>query len=162
MSILVLNADDQPLNVTTFKRGFNLVWKGKAVVLEYDEDAPVKSSTQSYKRPLVIKLLRYVYVPYKKVPLTRHNIFRRDGHKCGYCESTKDLTLDHILPKSRGGGNTWKNLVTCCKRCNNKKDNQTPEEAGMKLLVEVYRPTFMEFIDKMRPGQRATWSEYFK
>ena len=160
MNVLVLNADYQPLNVTSFKRGFNLVWKGKAVVVEYDADAPVKSSTGSHKRPLVIKLIRFVYIPFKKVPLSRQNIFRRDGHKCGYCTSTKDLTIDHIHPKSRGGSNTWKNLVTCCRKCNVKKDNKTTKEAGMHLLVTAYRPTFTQFVDGMTNGNRATWSEY--
>ena len=160
MNILVLNADYRPLNVTTFQRGFNLVWKGKAEVVEYDKDCPIVSTVGTYKRPLIIRLIRYVYIPFKKVPLTRHNIFRRDGHKCGYCSSKKDLTLDHILPKSRGGGNTWKNLVTCCKKCNNAKDDKTPEEAGMKLLVKVYQPTFLQFIDGMNTNHRAKWSEY--
>lgn len=160
MTILVLNADSQPLNVTTFQRGFNLVWKGKAEVVEYDRDAPIESSVGTFKRPLVIRLIRFVYIPFKKVPLSRQNIFRRDGHKCGYCKSDKDLTIDHIFPKSRGGDNSWKNLVTCCKKCNNKKDDMTPKEAGMKLLVSAYRPTFSQFIDGMNTGQRATWSEY--
>lgn len=162
MNILVLNADYRPLNVTTFKRGFNLVWKGKAEVVEYEKDMPIISTVGTYKRPLIIRLIRYVYIPFKKVPLTRQNIFRRDGHKCGYCESKRDLTLDHIMPKSRGGGNTWENLVTCCKRCNNKKDDRTPEEAGMKLLVDVGRPTFLQFIDGMSNKSRSTWSEYLR
>jgi len=162
MNILVLNADYRPLNVTTFQRGFNLVWKGKAEVVEYDKDRPVVSTIGTYKRPLIIRLVRYVYIPFKKVPLSRQNIFRRDGHKCGYCSSKKDLTLDHILPKSRGGKNTWTNLVTCCKKCNNKKDDQTPKEAGMKLLVEVVRPSMLQFIDSMNNSTRASWSQYLR
>lgn len=162
MNILVLNADYRPLNVTTFQRGFNLVWKGKAEVVEYDKESPIVSTVGTYKRPLIIRLIRYVYIPFKKVPLTRHNIFRRDGHMCGYCTSTRDLTLDHILPKSRGGGNTWNNLVTCCKKCNNTKDNRTPEEAGMKLLVEVGRPSMLQFINSMNNSNKVTWSQYLK
>lgn len=161
MNVLVLNADYRPLNVTSFKRGFNLVWKGKATIVEYDSESPVISSVKTYKRPLVIRLIRYVYVPYKKVPLTRQNVFRRDGHKCGYCESKIDLTIDHIIPKSRGGENTWKNLVTCCRKCNNKKDNRTPNEASMVLLVKPHRPTFKQFIDVMTCDNRSSWIEYF-
>jgi 5-methylcytosine-specific restriction endonuclease McrA len=160
MKVLVLNADHSPLNVTSFQRGFNLVWNGKAEIVEYDKDSPIESSIGTYKRPLVIRLIRYVYIPFKKVPLSRQNIFRRDGHKCGYCESTKDLTLDHIYPKSRGGGNTWKNLVTCCKSCNNKKDNRTPKEAGMDLLVKAYTPTFRQIVDGMTGGNVKAWSAY--
>lgn len=162
MNILVLNADYQPLNVTSFERGFNLVFKGKAEVVEHDANSPITSSIGEYKRPLIIRLIRFIYIPYKKVPLSRYNIYRRDGHKCGYCESTSNLTLDHIVPKSRGGKNTWRNLITCCQSCNSKKDNRTAREAGMKLLVKPYRPSFVQFIDKMNAGNRATWSEYFK
>jgi len=161
MTILVLNADSQPLNVTTFQRGFNLVWKGKAEVVKYDADSPIESSVGTYKRPLVIRLIRFVYIPFKKVPLSRQNIFRRDGHKCGYCgDASKDLTIDHIFPKSKGGDNSWKNLVTCCKKCNCKKDNMTTKEADMTLLVTAYMPTFTQFIDGMVDGHRATWAEY--
>lgn len=160
MNILVLNADSQPLNVTTLQRGFNLVWKGKAEVVKYDADSPIKSSVGTYKRPLVIRLMRFVYIPFKKIPLSRQNIFRRDGHKCGYCGSNKDLTIDHIFPKSKGGKNSWKNLVTCCKKCNYKKDDMTTKEAGMKLLVKTYMPTFTQFIDGMKYEHRATWEEY--
>lgn len=149
MNILVLNADYQPLNVTTLQRGFNLVYKGKAEVIEYDKKKPINTEVKSFKRPLIIRLMRYVSIPFKRVPLTRQNIFRRDGHVCGYCESKKDLTIDHVFPKSRGGKNTWDNLVTCCKKCNAKKDNRTPKEAGMKLNVKLYRPTYTEFVVKI-------------
>lgn len=162
MSILVLNFDYRPLNITTFKRGFNLVWNGRAEIVEYDKDNPVISTIGNYKRPVIIRLVRYISVPFKKIPLTRHNIYRRDGYACGYCGSKKDLTLDHILPKSRGGKNTWKNLVTCCKTCNNKKDNMTPEEADMKLLVNVYVPTMIQFIDRINKSSNQTWSKYLK
>jgi 5-methylcytosine-specific restriction endonuclease McrA len=160
MTILVLNADFQPLNVTNLKRGFNLVWKGKAEVVKYDADSPIESSERKYKRPIIIRLIRYVYIPFKKVPLSRHNIYRRDGHKCGYCESKSNLTLDHIIPKSKGGKNSWTNLVTCCKKCNTKKDDRTPKQAGMKLLVKVYRPSFVEFVHGMKGGKRPEWHEY--
>jgi 5-methylcytosine-specific restriction endonuclease McrA len=146
MNILVLNADFQPLNVTTFRRAFTLVYRGKAEIVEYDEENPVETDRIKYKRPLIIRMVRYVYIPFKKVPLGKNNIFRRDGHTCMYCPSKVNLTLDHVIPKSRGGGNSWENLVTCCKKCNSKKDNKTPDEAGMKLRFEPYKPTFQQFI----------------
>ena len=160
MSILVLNADMQPLNITTFQRGFNLVYKGKAEVVECDSDQPIESTVGEFKRPLVIRLLRFVYIPFKKIPLSRQNIYRRDGHKCGYCDSKSHLTLDHVVPKSKGGGNTWENLVTCCRKCNTYKDNQTPKQAGMKLNVELYRPTFQQFAMGINGKRLTTWTDY--
>lgn len=161
MNILVLNADFQPLNVTSFKRGFNLVYKGKAEIVEYDSDRPVKiGEGKTLKRPAIIRLIRYIYVPFKKVPLSRYNVFRRDGYKCGYCRSDKDLTLDHVIPRSRGGKNMWTNLVTCCKKCNAKKDNRTPREAGMKLRIKLYQPTYQQFIKAMIKSKGQDYDFY--
>lgn len=160
MKVLVLNADMQPLNVTTLKRGFSLVYKGKAEVIEYIKDNPIVTSLGEFKRPSIIKLVNYVYLPFKKVPLTRTNIYRRDGHACLYCGSRSHLTLDHVLPKSRGGGNTWENLATCCKKCNSRKDNMTPKEAGMKMSQQPYRPTFIQFALGNKGGVDS-WEDYF-
>jgi len=160
MKILVLNADMQPLNITTFQRGFNLVFTDKAEVVKYDEDRPILTSIGKYLRPLIIKLKKFVYLPYKKVTLARTNIYRRDGHTCMYCPSKRDLTLDHVMPKSRGGANSWENLVTCCKKCNSRKDNMTPKEAGMKLRFKPYRPTFQEFALALKGGSKKEWKEY--
>jgi len=144
--ILVLNADYQPVNTTSFKKGCKLVYKGKAEILVLDEEKNLVSANLMEARPKVIRLLKYIYLPYRRLTLTKQNILKRDGHRCGYCESRENLTLDHIIPKSRGGTNSWENLVTCCARCNGKKDNRTPAEAGMKLRVEPYAPTFKSLI----------------
>ena len=80
--------------------------------------------------------------------------------KCVYCNSKNELTIDHVIPKSRGGKNTWENLVTCCKKCNAKKDNKTPKEAGMKLKVKLYRPTYQQFIKGMDSDKSGKWTEY--
>lgn len=144
--ILVLNADYQPVNMTSFKKGCKLVYKGKAEVLTLDEDKNITSAKLMEVRPKVIRLLQYIYLPYRKMSLTKQNIYKRDGYKCGYCGSKEELTLDHIIPKSRGGGNTWENLVSCCAKCNSKKDNRTPSEAGMKLKLEPHAPTFKSLI----------------
>lgn len=160
--VLVLNADFQPLNVTSFKRGFNLVFNGKAVVVEeVSNDSVVSTTGKKYKRPLVIRLIRFIYIPFKRVPLSKYNIFRRDGHVCGYCGSKIQLTIDHVIPKSRGGSNDWTNLVTCCRKCNAYKDDKTPKEANMTLNVKLYRPTFQQFINNMNPSSGNTWSNYF-
>jgi 5-methylcytosine-specific restriction endonuclease McrA len=159
MSILVLNADFQPLNVTTFKRGYNLVYKGKAEIIKYDSEAgPIKySQGKTMGRPLIIRLLRYITVPFKRVPLTKYNVYRRDGHQCAYCGSKENLTLDHVIPKSRGGKSSWDNLATCCFKCNNKKGDKTPSEAGMILKTKLYQPTFQQFINGMVNSGEKKW-----
>jgi 5-methylcytosine-specific restriction endonuclease McrA len=158
--VLVLNNDYTPINLTTLRRGFKLVYKGKAEIIFSDDNNPIVSEVKNYKRPTIIRLIRYIYLPYKKVPLTRYNIFRRDGYRCVYCNTKEGLTLDHVLPKSRGGGNTWKNLVTCCKVCNIRKDNRTPEEANMTMFRKPYSPTYIEFIERMNGVIKEEWKQF--
>lgn len=159
---LILNADDTPLNVASAYRAFNLVFKGKAIVVRDDHDHPIHSELKTFKRPTIVRLTNYIYIPHRKtMPLTRQNVYNRDGHKCAYCNSTKKLTLDHITPKSKGGKNTWLNLVTCCSKCNCKKDNKTPSEANMVLKIKPYVPNYADFI--VSDGASHThWVEYFK
>jgi hypothetical protein len=141
MKVLVLNADFQPINVTTFQRGFNLVFKGKAEVLVSDENNTFSLFSKEFGRPTVIRLLNFIYIPKRRVSLSRENIFKRDGFSCVYCGSDNNLTLDHVIPKSRGGKNSWENLVTCCSKCNGKKDDRTPKEAGMNMRVKPHVPS---------------------
>lgn len=158
---LVLNADDTPLNIASAYRAFNLVDKGKATLVTYDEENPIVWATGESYRPTIIRLNKYIYVPFRKaMPLTRHNIYKRDGHKCVYCDSPRKLTLDHVIPKSRGGKNSWKNLVTCCSKCNSKKDNKTPEEAGMKLRRKPYAPNYVVFVTSGNAHEH--WIAYFE
>jgi 5-methylcytosine-specific restriction endonuclease McrA len=88
-----------------------------------------------------------VNIPYRKIIPTRENIFKRDGFQCVYCPSKTNLTIDHVTPKSRGGDNTWLNMVTCCNKCNGKKDNKTPQEAGMEMRIKPFQPSLMSLID---------------
>lgn len=145
--VLILNGDYTPMIVTNIKKAFKLVYKGKAEVVVAEEE-PLMAEKE-YVRPSIIRLYRYIVFPYKKVPLTRHNIFKRDDFKCLYCGSDRNLTLDHVLPRSRGGGNSWNNLATCCTKCNSLKDNKTPEEADMKLRYKPFTPNFLFFIKKI-------------
>ncbi len=140
--VLVLNSDYTPINVTTVIRGYVLVLKGKAEILK-SADKPIKSGKTNVPKPLVIRLLSYVRFRMKVLKINRHRIFRRDNHECVYCGSKKQLTLDHVIPKSRGGGNEWTNLVTCCFKCNLKKGNKTPEEAKMTMKVKPYVPSLL-------------------
>ena len=161
MQVLVLNSTYQPINITTLARGFKLVFKEKAEILEYIKGNPIVTDKDKFKRPTVIRLLKYVSVPVRKVQLCRQNIFKRDEFKCLYCGSEKNLTIDHIMPSSRGGSNSWENLATCCKGCNNKKDNKTPEEANMHLSTIPFRPSYINYIRKFE-NIHKTWKFYVK
>ena len=157
--VLVLNSDYTPINVTTLIRGFILVDKGKAEVLKSGK-TPIVSGHKEYLRPLVIRLLSYVRFRVKPLKINRQRIFKRDGFKCSYCGISKNLTIDHILPKSRGGGNTWLNLTTCCKNCNRVKDNKTPEEANMRLINKPFEPSL--FSEVINPSISDIWEEFKK
>lgn len=165
-TILLLNQDYSPLNVTTLRRAFKLVFKGKAEVISHDEENPLKTDVKFYKRPTVIRLLNYIYFPYKKVLPNRKNIFKRDDNKCVYCGSNKDLTLDHLIPKSKGGNNTWKNLVTCCGKCNRLKDNMMVDDfllkTGYKMSHQPYKPTHVQFIKKFTDEIIDDWLPFLK
>ena len=145
--VLVLNSDFTPHNVTSLRRGFVLVEKGRAEILQKGND--IITASGNFIRPIVILLLNYVRFRPGNLGVTRKRLFKRDGYECTYCGSKKNLTVDHIIPKSRGGPNSWSNLVTSCFRCNSIKDNKTPEEAGMKLRFKPYTPTlFSRVIDE--------------
>ena len=155
--VLVLNSDYTPINVTSLVRGFILVDKGKAEVLKIS-NKPIISGNKKYDRPLIIRLFSYVRFRIKSLKINRQRIFKRDEYKCAYCDSQKNLTIDHILPKSRGGENSWTNLITCCRNCNRYKDNKTPEEAGLKLIRKPYEPSI--FSDVINPNISQIWEEF--
>lgn len=128
--VLVLNASYEPLNICNWKRAFLLIFKGKAEQLEHNG----KVIYSNFKIPTVIRLRKYIKVPYKQIPLTRKNLMHRDHFTCQYCSTkTSSLTIDHILPTSRGGTDSWDNVVACCQDCNVRKGNKTPKEANMPL-----------------------------
>ncbi len=140
----MLNQSYEPLTLTNVKKALILLFRDKVELVADDARKRIRSTRNDYPCPSVIRLKSYKNVPFKKIILSRKNILRRDGNKCGYCgKSGNDLTIDHILPKSRGGADTWENLVTCCIRCNNKKGNKTPPEAEMPLLLKPYRPDYI-------------------
>jgi len=157
--VLVLNSDFTPINVTTVFKGFNLVNKGKAEILKAS-DQPIMAGMKTFVRPLIIRLFNYVKFRFHKLKINRHRIFRRDEYQCVYCGNKRNLTVDHVIPKSRGGQNTWLNLVTCCSYCNRTKDNKTPEEAGMKLLRRPYEPSM--FSEIINPQIETVWEEFKK
>lgn len=138
-SVLVLNYDFTPLNVTSIKRGFILVDKGKAEVIK-SQDTPISNGIKNFVRPLIIRLLKYIKFYTKSFSPTRNRIYKRDGYECVYCGSRMQLTIDHVVPKSRGGKNEWTNLVTSCFKCNIRKSNRTPDEANMVMKHEPFVP----------------------
>jgi 5-methylcytosine-specific restriction endonuclease McrA len=143
---LVLNMDYSPISICTIQRAFLLVFLQKAELLRENEAHIIRTIDKHYPMPSVIKLKKYVHVPYKGVILSRENIFRRDSFECQYCGTKKELTLDHVIPKAKGGSTTWNNLVTACKQCNSKKGDFSPEEAGLELKMKPFRPSYVMFI----------------
>lgn len=143
-TVLVLNASYEPLHVCSIKRAVTLLMYEAAERVE-DGEARLRSPSTSVPVPSVIRLRRYVRRPPRyHVAFNRRNVFRRDAHTCQYCGRVGgDLTLDHVLPRSRGGRNSWENIVTACRECNSKKRDRTPDEAKMTLLREPYAPKFV-------------------
>jgi len=162
--VLVLNASYEPLNVCVAKRAIIMVLNGIAQVEERDSRV-VRSPSISIVLPVVIRLLHYVQLPHQHKNFSKSNIFIRDRGRCQYCghrDLQQLLTLDHILPKSRGGPSTWSNLVTSCKACNLKKGNRTPDEAGMTLQRLPKGQHYHSFLQVMRhQGEhQAKWRKY--
>lgn len=136
--VLVLNASYEPINVCAARRAIVLVLKGVATTEEINGHT-LHASRLCMRIPSVIRLLEYRRIPHQTRALSRKNILLRDRCTCQYCGTllaSSELTLDHVVPRSRGGTSTWQNLVACCHECNHKKGNQSPVEAGMKLLRE--------------------------
>lgn len=156
-TVLVLNYDYTPLNVTTIKRGFVLVDKGKAEIVKADEN-PIITGYKTYVRPVIIRLLKYIKHFARTLRANRNRIYKRDGYQCVYCGSHRNLTLDHVIPKSRGGTNEWTNLVTSCQKCNLKKADRTPEEAKMKLSK---KPVALTLINENITLSKI-WDDYQK
>ncbi|WP_353987421.1 HNH endonuclease [Ruicaihuangia caeni] len=159
MRTLVLNAGYEPLSVVSFKRALLLVMNEKATVLSSDAEHPVVGASCSWERPSVILLRRYVRLPQaRSVAVSRRGVLRRDGHRCAYCGGGA-TTIDHVVPRSRGGGDSWENLVACCLKCNNVKGDRTPAEMGWRLRVNP-RPPFgtswlMSGVERAEPDWEA-------
>src|SRR5438034_11253991 len=134
--VLVLNASYEPINICAARRALVLVLKGVAAAEEESMHA-IHSARAAVPLPSVIRLLEYRRIPHQTRALSRKNILMRDRYTCQYCMKTMssgDLTLDHVMPRSRKGETTWENLVACCHPCNNRKGSRTPEEANMRLV----------------------------
>ena len=159
--VLVLNASYEPLNVCSVRRAHVLVFKGKAEVLE-ELDRPLTSATDTYPWPHVIRLVAYVRVPRAvQRKISRRALFARDGWRCVYCGTTNGrLTLDHVVPRSRGGESVWENVVTACAPCNLRKGDRTLEQVGMILHAQPRPPQPVLFIKLAAPRIPERWTTY--
>jgi 5-methylcytosine-specific restriction endonuclease McrA len=157
---LVLNAGYEPLAVVSFKRALVLVMNQKATVVAIDPDNPVWGSTGSWDRPSVIILRTYVRIPSgRHVPVSRRGVLRRDNNRCGYCGGSAG-TIDHVLPRSRGGKDSWENLVACCLRCNNLKGDRTPSEMNWTLCTVPRPPHGTSWLVRGIERAMPDWEEY--
>jgi 5-methylcytosine-specific restriction endonuclease McrA len=162
--VLVLNASYEPIHVCAARRALLLLFKGAAQT----EEAGLHllcSATAAIPLPSVIRLVEYRRIPRQSRALSRKNILMRDHHTCQYCGKSSmngDLTLDHVLPRSRGGTTSWENLVAACRRCNNRKGDRTPEEARMHLRRRPKPFTLHTSRSLMRQlgGQQEAWRKY--
>ncbi len=181
---LVLNRSYRAIAVADWQRALTLVYIGLAEALDaeltpYDFSAWVAASSHWVEAPAgfvsstsvrlavpeVIRLVRYDRVPHREVAFTRHNVFARDGRRCAYCgrrRPTEELDLDHVVPRSRGGGHSWTNVVTSCRPCNLKKADKLPEEAGMPLKFRPSKPRWT-LLGSLLPHPRraipASWKK---
>ncbi len=193
VNVLALNRNYVAVHVLTVPRAFSLLWKGTAEVVNVEQDQYLsydfdgwreiselkaeleeREDTDDWIRsvqfeiqvPKIIRLLRYDRVPRNSVKFNRRNIFLRDGHCCQYCRKRfprQQLSLDHVMPRSRGGGDSWENVVCACLACNVRKGGRTPHEAGMALNVPPVRPKRSPLISRqMTEPKYESWGRFVR
>jgi 5-methylcytosine-specific restriction endonuclease McrA len=158
--VLVLNGDYTAITLCSVQKAFVLLFLDKAEMVAKSEHGVMRTISQAFPKPSIIRLARYVRVPYKGIALSRHNIFKRDQYECQYCGSTKTLTLDHVMPRSRGGDSGWTNLGAACSRCNHAKGQRTPAEANMPLRTQPKKPTLAGFLKLSAGTLDQNWHAY--
>lgn len=158
--VLVLNQDYQAISLCSAERAFVLVFLQKAELICDHKALVLRSVDHTFPYPSIIRLNRFIHLPYKRVSLSRTNVYKRDGYQCVYCSRRESLTLDHVLPRSRGGKDSWHNLVTACQRCNTEKGDRTPEEAEMRMAHKPFRPSFIMYLREFNGKVREEWKPY--
>jgi len=145
---ILLNADYSFLNLVNWKRALCLMAKGKVEVVKDSRATVLSAAGKIFRVPAVLRLIKLIRTIYRAgVAFTKRNVLVRDGFRCAYCGSQRDrLSIDHIIPRSRGGKTIFENCVAACKICNLKKGGRTPSEAGMYLRIKAYQPTISEFL----------------
>jgi 5-methylcytosine-specific restriction endonuclease McrA len=148
-SVSLYNLSYQKLIEIDWKHAVVLLLKGKVSPCTEEEFVDIKTTSGIFKLPLHIILKKYVHIPYKELSPSRKNLFKRDDNTCQYCScklDTTNATIDHVLPRCRGGKHEWNNIVACCLRCNRKKGDRTPQEANMVLLNQPKPLKFGYFV----------------
>jgi 5-methylcytosine-specific restriction endonuclease McrA len=144
-NVLLLNASEEVISIIDWTKAITLLFAGKATKpYNYEEYHEIKTTSGIFQLPTALVLVEYVHIPFRNCPMTRRNILRRDRGQCQYCGKNlakKEFTIDHVIPRSKGGKNSWINLVSCCLKCNWKKGNKTPVEANMNLLRVPREPS---------------------
>lgn len=161
--VLVLNVNYEPLNICNTARAMGLLLLGKAEIIKNGRGV-ICTPARVFDRPSVIRLQYMVHRPHAHVRLSSREVFRRDGYRCQYCgQYSAHLTLDHVVPKYRGGGSGWNNLVSACPQCNRRKGNRTPLEAGMRLRSQPAEPpaTAMYLYGRFL-GQNQEWVPFLE
>jgi 5-methylcytosine-specific restriction endonuclease McrA len=159
--VLVLNASYEPVTICSARRAITLVMKGAAVVEECSAYT-IRTPRIKVPVPSVVRLRTYRRVPRVKRSVSRKGIILRDLATCQYCGSKSEsraLTLDHVIPRSRGGESTWENLVAACVRCNNRKGNRTPQEAGMQV-IRAPKQIGIGARHRLLAGDEKVWDKY--
>ena len=160
--MLVLNASYEAINVCTVRRATVLVLKDRAEVIEHGEWA-LHSESLTVPRPVVIRLVTYIRVPRDahRRKITRRAVFARDRWACQYCGSERhSLTVDHVIPRSKGGSSSWENIVTCCAPCNRRKGDRLPHQVDMHPRIKPRMPSPHIFIQLSSPTIPAMWKQY--
>jgi 5-methylcytosine-specific restriction endonuclease McrA len=159
--VLVLNQNYEPMTVCHVKKAIVLIFLGKAEVIEIIEGKAIRSVSKVLPYPSIVRLSTFVLKRRKGIMLSRKNILKRDGYQCQYCGTkNQPMTVDHIIPKVRGGRDTWENLITACIQCNNKKGDQTPDEVQMKLQSKPRKPHPLSFIQHHAGISDERWKPY--
>lgn len=161
-AVLVLNQNYEPLNVCNLRRAILLVFDGKAEILEANGKV-IKSASRAFPAPSVIRMVYLIHRPRPRVKLTRREVFIRDGYTCQYCgKQSHDLTIDHVVPRSRGGAHSWENLVSACKPCNHRKGGKLLAETRMTLRREPREPRAGRYYTIERRIEGAVTNEWSK
>ncbi len=162
-SVLVLNSTYEPLNIVPVQRAIVLLLKEKAEVVEAAE-RQIRAEHLAMEWPLVIRLIAYVPLPRRlPLPLSRRTVLARDMYTCQYCggqPGRQQLTVDHVIPRSRGGKTIWENVATACGSCNRRKGDRTPDEARMQLRSKPARPQFVAIVLLHESNAHAVWRKY--
>lgn len=160
-NVLILNQTYEPLHICDVKKAITLILKQKAILIKSFDNQFIYTVSSKFPVPSIIRIQQHVRIQSWAAILTKSNILKRDQHTCQYCGSKNvPLTIDHVIPKVLGGKETWTNLVTACIKCNNKKGDRTPEQAGMKLINRPKKPHRIHTLQRFVDSPIDEWKPY--